>query len=40
MQNFMELEMRKFLDPKAVTFQVCDLKTSSGQLGPKRHIKP
>ena len=35
MQNFMELDMKKFSDPKAVTFRVWDLKTSLGQFGPK-----
>ena len=33
MQNFMKLDMRKFLDPKAVTFCIWGLKTSN--LGPK-----
>ena len=32
MQNFMELDMNKFSDLKALTFGVWDLKTS---LGPK-----
>ena len=32
--------MRKFLDPKAVTFGVWSLKTSLGQPGPKKCIKP
>ena len=35
MQNFMELDMKKFSDPKALTFGVWDLKTSLGELGPK-----
>ena len=40
MQNFLKLYMRKFLDPKAVTFDVWGLKTSLGQFGPKRCIMP
>ena len=40
MQNFMKLYMRTFLDPKAVTFAAWGLKTSLGQLGPKRRIMP
>ena len=40
MQNIMELGMKKFLDLKALTFEVWGLKTSLGQLEPKRHIKP
>ena len=40
MQNFMKLYMRTFLDPKAVTFAAWGLKTSLGQLGPKRCIMP
>ena len=32
MQNFVELDMEKLLDPKAVIFEVWGLKTS---LGPK-----
>ena len=39
MQNFMELNLKKSLDPKAVTSGVCVLKTSLGQLGLKRRIK-
>ena len=35
MQNLMELNMKKFLDPEAMTFGVWGLKTSLGQLGPK-----
>ena len=31
MQNFMELDMKKFSYPKALTFGVLDLKTSLGQ---------
>ena len=40
MQHFLELDMIKCLDPKAVTFVVWDLKTRLGKLGPKRRIKP
>ena len=39
MQNFRELDMKKKMDPKAVTFWVSGLKTSLGQFGLKRHIK-
>ena len=35
MQNFMELDMKKFLDLKAMTFGVWGLKTSLGQFGHK-----
>ena len=35
MQNFIELDMKKFSDPKAVTFGVWALRTSLGQFGPK-----
>ena len=35
MQNFMELDMKKFSDPKALAFGVWDLKTSVGQFAPK-----
>ena len=35
MQNFMELDMKIFSDPKALTFGVWGLKTSLGQIGPK-----
>ena len=35
-QTFMELDVRKFLNSKAVKFGVWGLKTSLGQLGPKR----
>ena len=35
MQNFMELDMKNFSDPKALTFGVWGLKTSLGQFGPK-----
>ena len=31
----MELDMRKFTDPKTLTFGVWGLKTSLGQFGPK-----
>ena len=34
-QNFMELDRKKFSDPKALTFGAWGLKTSLGQLGPK-----
>ena len=34
-QNFMELDMRKISDPKALTFGIWGLKTSLGQFGPK-----
>ena len=39
MQTFMELDMKIFLDSKAVTFGVWGLKTNLGQLGPRRHSK-
>ena len=35
MQNFMELEMKKFSDPKAMTCGIWGIKTSLGQFGPK-----
>ena len=35
MQNFIELDMKPFSDPKALTFGVWSLKTSLGQFGPK-----
>ena len=35
MQNFMELDMKKISDPKALTFGVWGLKASLGQFGPK-----
>ena len=35
MQNFIELDMKKFTDPKTLTFGVWDLKTSLVQFGPK-----
>ena len=34
MENFMELDMKKKLDPKAMTFGVWGLKTSLGEFGP------
>ena len=34
-QNFMELDMKKFSDPKALSFGVWGLKTSLGQFGSK-----
>ena len=35
MQNFMELDMKKFTDHKTLTFGVWDLKTSLEQFGHK-----
>ena len=35
MQNFMELDMKKFSDPKALKFGVWGVKTSLEQFGPK-----
>ena len=35
MQNFMDLDMEKISDPKALTFPVWGLKTSLWQFGPK-----
>ena len=35
MQNFIELDMKKFSNPKALTFGVWRLKTSLGQFGAK-----
>ena len=35
MQNFIELDMKKFTDPKTLTFGVWSLKTSLVQFGPK-----
>ena len=35
MQNFIELDMKKFTDPKTLTFGVWGLKTSLVQFGPK-----
>ena len=40
MQNFMEFDMRKTLDSKAMTFGLWALKTSLGKFGPKGFIKP
>ena len=40
MQNIMEIDMKKILDAKTVIFRVLVLKTSLGQFGPKRLIKP
>ena len=37
-QNFMELDVRKILDPKAVTFGVWGLTTSLRQVGSERRI--
>ena len=34
-QNFIELHMKKFTDPKTLTFGVWGLKTNLGQFGPK-----
>ena len=39
MQNFMELDMTKIPDLKALTFEVWGLKTSLGQFGPKAFSK-
>ena len=38
-QNFMELDMKKFSDLKALTFEVGGLWTSLGQFGPKTFCK-
>ena len=35
MQNFMELDVKKFTDPKTLTIGVWGLKTRLGQFGPK-----
>ena len=40
MRNSMELEMKKILDSKAMTFGVWGLKTSLGQFWPEEFIKP
>ena len=40
LQSFMELDMKKILDREAMTFGIWRLKTSLGQLGLKRRIKP
>ena len=39
MQNVIDFDMKKLLDPKDVTFRVWGLKTSVGQLGSVRCIK-
>ena len=39
MQNFMELDMTKIPDLKALTFEVWGLKTSLGQFGLKAFSK-
>ena len=39
MQNFMKLDMKSFLDLKAVRFGVWGFKTSLGQFGPKAFAK-
>ena len=39
MVNFMELPVKRFLDPKALTFRFWGLKTSLGQFGPKVFCK-
>ena len=39
MQNFMELDMKKISDLKALPFEVWGLKTSLGQFGPKAFSK-
>ena len=38
-QNFIELDMKKISDPKALTFEVWGLWTSLGQFGPKAFCK-
>ena len=38
-QNFMELDMKKFSDPKVLTFGAWGLKPSLGQFGPKAFDK-
>ena len=40
MQNIMEVDLKKLLDPRAVASGVWGLKTSLGKLGSKRRIKP
>ena len=37
--NFIDVDLKKLLDPKALTFGVCGLKTSLRQFGPKGNIK-
>ena len=39
MQNFMELDLKKFSDPKALDIEVQDLKTSLGKFDPKAFDK-
>ena len=39
MQNFMELDMKKFSDPTTLKFGVWGLKTNLGQFGPKAFDK-
>ena len=39
MQNFMELDMKKIADHKALTFGIWGLKTGLGQFGPKAFDK-
>ena len=39
MQNFIELDMKKALDPEAVTFGVWELKSSLGKFRSNRLIK-
>lgn len=33
MKHFMELDMKHFLDPRTVTFGICDLGTNFGEFG-------
>ena len=40
MQNFMEFNLKKFLNPKTVVLGVWGSKTSLKQFGPKRPTKP
>ena len=39
MQNFMELDLKKKSDLKALAFEVWGIKTSLGQFGPKAFSK-
>ena len=39
MKNFMKLDIKNFLNLKAVIFGVWGLKTSLGQFGPKAFVK-
>ena len=39
MQNIMELDMKKFSNPEALTFEVWGLKTSLGKFGLKSFCK-